>query len=294
MGRSTFAGSGKYGGHWGGDNTSNWGSMYLAISQALQFAIAGIPMFGPDTCGFDQNADFELCARWMAMDAFFPFYRNHNIKAAIPQEAFRWSSVADATRAAMSIRYSLLPYIYTLFHLAHTQGETVLRALAWEFPNEEYLKGVGNQFMLGPAILVTPVLQPLVTQVKGVFPGVSVNASEGTVWYDWYTLQQVKVKPKENKTLDAPLKKINVHVRGGFILPMQEPGYTTTESRQNPFNLLVALDGKGEASGSFYLDDGESIVPNATRSVQVSSFVPCHPYLQEHQEEILTCFLSLS
>ncbi|KAJ9620483.1 hypothetical protein H2203_007689 [Taxawa tesnikishii (nom. ined.)] len=44
VGRSTFAGSGQITSHWGGDNTSTWGSMYLAISQALQFMIAGIPM----------------------------------------------------------------------------------------------------------------------------------------------------------------------------------------------------------------------------------------------------------
>jgi alpha-glucosidase len=266
IGRSTFAGSGALSGHWGGDNTSNWGSMYLAISQALQFAIAGISMFGPDTCGFDQNTDYELCARWMAMDAFMPFYRNHNIKNATAQEAFRWSSVAAASRNAMEIRYSLLPYMYTLFYQAHTTGATVLRALQWEFPNEEYLRGVGNQFMLGPAILITPVLEPQVTTVKGVFPGVAA----GTIWYDWYTLKKMDVAPQENKTLQAPLEHINVHVRGGSILPLQQPGYTTTESRLNPFGLVVALDGDGYAEGSLYLDDGYSLVPNATKVVEVS------------------------
>jgi alpha-glucosidase len=51
-----------------------------------------------------------------------------------------------------------------------------------------------------------------------------------------------------------------IHVRGGYIVPMQEPGLTTTESRKNNYSLLVALD---EASGSntfgdLYLDDGET------------------------------------
>jgi len=35
VGRSTFAGSGRFTAHWGGDNTSTWGSMFLSISQAL-------------------------------------------------------------------------------------------------------------------------------------------------------------------------------------------------------------------------------------------------------------------
>ena len=67
IGRSTFAGSGTVTAHWGGDNNSKWGSMYLSISQALQFSIAGIPMFGVDTCGFTSNADYELCSRWMQL-----------------------------------------------------------------------------------------------------------------------------------------------------------------------------------------------------------------------------------
>lgn len=53
IGRSTFAGSGKYAGHWGGDNYSRWAYMYFAIPQALSFSIFGMPMFGTDTCGFN-------------------------------------------------------------------------------------------------------------------------------------------------------------------------------------------------------------------------------------------------
>ncbi len=40
---------------------------------------------------------------------------------------------------------------------------------------------------------------------------------------------------------------------------MQEPGLTTTESRKNPYSLIVAPDKQGEAFGTLYLDDGETI-----------------------------------
>lgn len=166
----------------------------------------------------------------------------------------------------MNIRYSLLTYMYTLFYYAHTEGQTVLRALQWEFPNDASLAGVDNQFMLGPSILVTPVLVPNVVSVNGVFPGVA----QGTIWYDWYTLQPLAVQPGENITLSAPLTHINVHVRGGSILPMQVPGNTTSTTRGNAFELLVALDGNGEARGSLYLDDGVSVAPNETKIVLVS------------------------
>ena len=122
IGRSTFAGSGKWAGHWGGDNASKWYYMYFSIPQALSFSLFGIPMFGVDTCGFNGNTDMELCSRWMQLSAFFPFYRNHNVLSAISQEPVRWDAVASASRTAMHIRYSLLPYMYTLFHQAHTTG----------------------------------------------------------------------------------------------------------------------------------------------------------------------------
>lgn len=51
-----------------------WGNMYFGISQALAFGIAGIPYFGVETCGFNGNADMELCTRWMQLSAWFPFY----------------------------------------------------------------------------------------------------------------------------------------------------------------------------------------------------------------------------
>ena len=43
------------------------------------------------------------------------------------------------------------------------------------------------------------------------------------------------------------------------MIPMQDPGLTTTVSRNNSFSLLVALDGGGRAEGDLFLDDGESI-----------------------------------
>jgi alpha-glucosidase len=216
-------------------------------------------MFGVDTCGFSGNTDEELCSRWMQLSAFFPFYRNHNVLSAIPQEPYVWASVIEASKSAMAIRYALLPYIYTLFYQAHSTGSTVMRALAWEFPNDPSLAAVDRQFLLGPSLMVVPVLQPQATTVDGVFPGIR----DGEVWYDWYTQEAVDASPGTNTTIDAPLGHIPVYVRGGSVLPMQKSALTTRDARRTPWSLLTALDRQGFASGQLYLDDGESVAPSA-------------------------------
>lgn len=268
IGRSTFAGSGKIAGHWGGDNYSNWLYLYFAIPQALSFSIYGIPMFGVDVCGFSGDTSEELCNRWMQLSAFFPFYRNHNEINAVSQEPYLWSSVIEASKKAMAIRYAILPYIYTTFYLSHSTGSTTMRALAWEFPNEPWLADADRQFMLGDALLVTPVLAEGATSVDGVFPGVG----SGTIWYDWYNKTRVTdVSSGQNVTIEAPLGHIPLYLRGGSVVPMHEPGLTTAAVRASPWSLLVALDAEGEASGGLYLDDGESVDPESTSWVSFSA-----------------------
>lgn len=226
-------------------------------------------MFGVDTCGFNGNTDEELCNRWMKLSAFFPFYRNHNVLSAISQEPYRWASVIEASKAAMNIRYQLLPYFYTLLFLSHSTGSTTMRALAWNFPNDPSLANADRQFMLGSSLMITPVLDQGATTVEGVFPG----AGKGEVWYDWYTQSAVNVSAGQNLTIDAPLGHIPVYIRGGSVLPLQGFALTTREARTQPWSLLTALSLNGTAEGNLYVDDGESLVPNATLFVEVSNFL---------------------
>ncbi|KZT24332.1 glycoside hydrolase family 31 protein [Neolentinus lepideus HHB14362 ss-1] len=261
--RSTFPSSGKWTGHWLGDNYSKWQYMYFNIQGVLQFQIYQIPMVGADTCGFNDNTNEELCNRWMQLSAFVPFYRNHNVLGAISQEPYRWESVANASRTAMAVRHSMLPYWYTLFANASTFGSPPVRALFYEFPNEPELFAVDRQFLIGRDILVTPVLTPNASTVDGIFPG------RGQVtWRDWYTHEAVDATPGANTTLSAPLGHINVHIRDGAILLLHaKPAYTIEETRQGPYELLIALAADGSAFGTAYIDDGVSYPPGPSTTV---------------------------
>lgn len=271
IGRGTFVGSGTVAGHWGGDNASRWAYMFFSIPQALSFSLFGIPMFGADTCGFGGDSSEELCNRWMQLSAFFPFYRNHNDVSSSSQEAYVWESVTEATKTAMNIRFQLLPYLYTLFHLAHTTGSTVMRAMSWEFPHDPFLAAADRQFFLGPAILVTPVLEQGAISVDGVFPG----AGKTDIYYDWYTQRAMSVSAGQNVTLAAPLGHIPIHIRGGHILPTQPMAMTTRDARALPWSVLVARGIDGTATGELYLDDGHSLKPTSQLLVKVSQPLFC-------------------
>ncbi|KAI0089781.1 glycosyl hydrolases family 31-domain-containing protein [Irpex rosettiformis] len=270
--RSTFPSSGKWTGHWLGDNFSKWQYMYFNIQGVLQFQIFQIPFVGADTCGFNSNTDEELCNRWMQLSAFMPFYRNHNEMGAISQEPYRWDSVANASRTAITQRYTLLPYWYTLFANASQSGAPPVRALFYEFPDEPELFAVDRQYLVGRDILVTPVLTPNASTVDGqyicsidcIFPG-----RGSVIWRDWYTHDVVNATSGANTTLSAPLGHINVHIRDGAALLLHsQPAYTTFETRSGPYALLVSLAGDGAAFGTAYIDDGETVPPTPSRTVQ--------------------------
>ncbi|KAG6326724.1 hypothetical protein ID866_12365 [Astraeus odoratus] len=228
--------------------------MYLSIQGVLQFQIYQIPMVGADTCGFNGNADEELCNRWMQLSAFLPFFRNHNTYDALPQEPYRWDSVANASRVAIGARYSLLPYWYTLFANASGLGLPPVRALFYEFPEEPELFSVDKQWLVGKDILVTPVLVPGVTTVDGIFPG-----RGNVIWRDWWTHAVVPLTDGSSTiTLPTPIGHINVHIRGGSVLLLHgKPGYTIYETMTGPYELLVSFDGEGRAYGDAFVDAGD-------------------------------------
>lgn len=196
---------------------------------------------------------FFFSSRWIELGAFYPFCRDHNTKGAAPQELYVWPSVANISRNVLAIRYSLLPYYYTLFaEVNNGSVGTVVRPLVFEFPTDTKAAGIDKQFLVGSGILVSPVLTQGASSVSAYFP-----AAE---WYDFYSGQLVsKTTTPQTLTLNAPIDFIPLHIRGGTIIPFQEPAYTIYEARQNPFYLVVPFSRSQSSSGSLFLDDGDSL-----------------------------------
>ncbi|KAH7950636.1 hypothetical protein HPB51_028329 [Rhipicephalus microplus] len=253
--RSTFSGQGRYSGHWSGDIESDWDAMRSSLASMLTFNILGVPLTGSDICGFWDNTTSELCNRWHALGAFYPFARNHNAKGNLDQDpAAMGGAVAATAKKTLKIRYCFLPYLYTLFYRSHVFGETVARPLFFEFPKDVNTYAVDTQFLWGSALLVLPILEPNSTSVKPYLPR--------GIWYD-----VMLGLPYHSAGEDFQMSPLNdsicLLIRGGHVVPSQEPAQTTAArrifSRLKPFNLLVAQDQDSLATGELYWDDGEYV-----------------------------------
>ncbi|XP_064418118.1 maltase-glucoamylase [Latimeria chalumnae] len=249
--RSTYAGSGRWAGHWLGDNTSAWNQLYKSIIGMMEFSLFGITYTGADICGFFNDASYEMCMRWMQLGAFYPFSRNHNGKGSKRQDPVAWDEkFQNISRDVLLTRYKLLPYLYTLMYEAHSGGSTVVRPLLHEFTEDRMTWDIHTQFLWGPALMISPALDPGVTVVRGYVPKAR--------WYDYFTRKDIGVRG-QLVDMPTPLEHINLHVRGGYIIPWQEPANTTYYSRKNFMGLTVAFDDNGFAQGQLYWDDGYSI-----------------------------------
>uniref|UniRef100_A0A8B9I6H6 alpha-glucosidase n=1 Tax=Anser brachyrhynchus TaxID=132585 RepID=A0A8B9I6H6_9AVES len=243
--RSTFVGSGKHTGHWLGDNAATWEHIKWAIPGMLEFNLFGIPYIGADICGFFDDTTEELCRRWMQVGAFYPFSRNHNAEGYIPQDPAVFgadSLLVKTSKHYLNIRYTLLPYLYTLFYKAHTQGDTVARPVLHE------------KFSLLTNLISNMTVVSLFT-----FQGVDVIQAyiPDAVWYEYETGAKIPIR-KQWTDLYLPADKLGLHLRGGYIYPTQQPAPTTSESRKNPMGLIIALDDDGKAYGDLFWDDGDS------------------------------------
>ncbi|NWW15789.1 MGA protein, partial [Falcunculus frontatus] len=248
--RSTYPSSGRWSGHWLGDNTAAWDQLPKSVVGTWQekglhswdhrimewFGLGGTlkliqfhPCHGRDT--FHRPGCSKLYPPW--------------------QDPAAWDArFEDVSRNVLNIRYTLLPYLYTLLHDAHAHGSTVVRPLLHEFVEDRTTWDIDAQFLWGPALLISPVMKPNETSVEAYFP----NAR----WYDYYTEEDTGFRG-QLRNLPAPLEHINLHIRGGYILPWQRPANTTVYSRKNAMGLTVALNDALFAEGHLYWDDGVRI-----------------------------------
>jgi maltase-glucoamylase len=136
---------------------------------------------------------------------------------------------------------------------------------------------IDEQFLIGPAFLVSPILRENETSVDAYFAA--------DLWYDYHngTIAYNNYEKGEWITLYANYSEIPLHIRSGYIIPTQNPANTTKYARKNPFGLIVALNNDNEAIGDLFYDDGES-QNVAVKNYFLSTFIARDNKLEMHIE----------
>uniref|UniRef100_A0A8C5MH12 Glucosidase alpha, neutral C n=1 Tax=Leptobrachium leishanense TaxID=445787 RepID=A0A8C5MH12_9ANUR len=250
--RSFFAGSQRYGAVWTGDNKAEWDYLKISIPMLVTLSVTGISFCGADVGGFVGNPEPELLVRWYQAGSFQPFFRGHAVRDSQRREPWLFGeNNTFLIKKAIEERYTLLPYWYLLFYRAHVSAEPVMRPLWVEFPKNPEVFGVENQYMIGNALMVVPVLESGVSSLDVLYPG------SGELWYNFRTHERIARQHKQK--VRVTLDEIPVYQRGGTIVPMHTTvGKSTGWMEDTPYELHVALDSKGSASGELYIDDGHS------------------------------------
>ena len=116
LSRAGFAGIQRYAANWMGDNLARWDHLWVSMPMGSGLGLSGQAFVGADIGGFAGNTNPELFLRWMQYGVLTPFCRNHSEIGNVDQYAWSFGDViGEHVRAAVKLRYRLLPYLYACF-----------------------------------------------------------------------------------------------------------------------------------------------------------------------------------
>ncbi len=260
--RSAFAGQQHYGAAvWSGDITSTWTALRAQIPAGLGLSLSGVPYWTMDIGGFAVPPRFaadhpkpedveewrELNARWFQFGTFVPLLRVHG---EAPKREM-WELGGESSPAYQAelkfdrIRYRMLPYVYSLAGAVTHRAGTILRPLVMDFRTDPRARQVTDEYMFGPALLVSPV-----TTYKARNRPVYLPPAGG--WYDFWT--GAAASGGQSIDVAAPYDSIPVHVKAGSIVPTGPAVSWTDEKPADPITLWVYAGADG--SFTLYEDDG--------------------------------------
>lgn len=277
--RSAYAGQHRYATiTWAGDTSANWETLKRHIPEGVNFCAAGEPYWTVDIGAFfvrrrEQwfwNGEYEdgcrdlgyreLYTRWLQYAVFLPMFRSHGTDT--PREIWQFGEKGtlfyDAIEKFIKLRYRLLPYIYSLAGMVTHKNYTMMRALAFDFQDEE-VKRIDHQFLFGPALMICPITRPMYytsgsKKVEHADKTQQVYLPKDADWYDfwtgeWYEGGQYIIK-------EYPIDRMPIFVKAGSILPMSDAvAYT---GLQKECDIILRVYAGNDAEFELYEDEEDN------------------------------------
>lgn len=218
--RSAFLGQQRYGTTvWSGDVIGTWMTFRRQIAAGLNFQMSGLPYWTTDIAGYGWPYERdtrdptyqELYVRWFQYGVFCPILRTHGHRVNDTNELFSYGARTPILIRYDKLRYSLLPYVYSLAWRVTRDDYTMQRGLPMDWPEDRRVRDIGDQFMFGPAFLVAPVTEPGADDR-------SVYLPQAVAWYEFWTGK--RLSGTQTVQAAAPLERIPLFVRAGSIVPL--------------------------------------------------------------------------
>jgi alpha-D-xyloside xylohydrolase len=246
---------------WSGDIQATWQVLRNQIPAGLNFSLSGIPYWNTDTGGFFGNRSAgngdpnnpkyqELFSRWFQFSSFCPMFRVHGSYGLNPGKEF-WrfdAATQDVLRTYLDLRYRLLPYTYSVAWQVTSNGNTIMQPLVMNFPKDPKVLDIGNQYLFGPSIMVTPVTTAGATEQAVYLP------AAGAPWYNFWTGETAAAGTSVQAA--APVKTLPLFVRPGAIIPMGPFLQYSNEKPSDPIELRIYRGADGHFT--LYEDEGDT------------------------------------
>ena len=184
----------RFGAMWTGDNAAEWGHLKIAAPMLLSINLAGLSFAGADVGGFFGEPGPELFTRWYQAASFTPFFRGHAHHDTKRREPWVFGDpYTSILRDVAMVRYTLLPFWYSVFYEAYSTGLPVMRTLFSEFPDDAATFALDDQWMVGSALLVKPATDAGQTSVDVYLPADPATGTDG--WYVRPSLSLLALSP---------------------------------------------------------------------------------------------------
>ncbi len=290
--RSGAAGTQRFGtAMWSGDIASNLESLSSHANAQMQMSFSGIDYYGTDTGGFRREVmpgntktqfntayQDELYTQWFAYASWFDVpvrpHTDNEFNSPPDNLSCAWNlgkrqppcyetspnyiGKKESNLANIHQRYELLPYYYSLGYRAYLKGEPLIPPPLFYYQNDEKLRQVGNEKLIGRGILVG-----MVSKHGEYERNVYLPAGE---WINYYSQEWVDSKGETIKNVPTyrdGIFRLPAFVKAGAILPQMYVddktkdafGHRTDGSKHDELIVNVYAD---ETASDFtlYEDDG--------------------------------------
>ena len=206
--RAGWVGSQRYPIQWGGDPQIDWEGMAASIRGGLSWGMSGGAYYSHDIGGFAVgDPDPELYIRWAQAGAMMSHTRFHGLGV---REPWHYGEQAEQiVKDWLSFRYRLIPYFQACALEAQQTGLPFMRSMVLAFPEDRLAWSFEEQYMLGPSLLIVPVVQP--------GGGTRYYLPSGS-WFNLWSGERIEGPAVFEKQI--PLDFIPVFGRAGTLVPL--------------------------------------------------------------------------